>query len=255
MVSEDFIALCNLPCLRGIANDASTILKVEYQIRAQRTPYEIIAISAMTMIVLALCLAYRLGDCKWISAFCTRATAPSMWVMRISSWLLVVACAAYIGTIAYGFTISAALPTATVFHLIPEASFVTGLAPFIPLGVIAFAAFGAAFAWLAWLDLAPSEPVRKLESAQRRIWKIFGLPVLLSLFLFTLSAGGWSGYVHTTDNNYMSLAGLVPHSDASAILQGYLPSCLLRRLGIDGHQTTDGGGIARNNSGRSQLLL
>ena len=89
----------------GIANDASTILKVEYQIRAQRTPYEIIAISAMTMIVLALCLAYRSGDCKWISAFCTRATAPSMWVMRISSWLLVVACAAYIGTIAYGFTI------------------------------------------------------------------------------------------------------------------------------------------------------
>ena len=73
----------------GVANDASTILKVEYQIRAQRTPYEIIAISAMTMILLALCLAYRLGDCKWISAFCTRATAPSMWVMHISSWLLV----------------------------------------------------------------------------------------------------------------------------------------------------------------------
>ena len=200
----------------SVANDASTILKVEYQIRAQRTPYEIIAISAMTMILLALCLAYRVGDCKWISAFCTRATAPSMWVMHISSWLLVVACAAYIGTIAYGFAVSAALPTATVFHLIPDASFVTGLASLIPLGVIAFAAFGAAFAWLAWLDLAPSDPVRKLESAQMRIWKIFGLPVLLSLFLFTLSAGGWSGYIHTTDYNYMSLAGLVPHSDSSA---------------------------------------
>ena len=145
----------------GTANDASTILTVEYQIRAQRTPYEIIAISAMTMIMLALCLAYRSGDCKWISAFCARATAPSMRVMHISSWLLVVACAAYIGTIAYGFTIGAALPTATVFHLIPEARFVTGLAPFIPLGVIAFAAFGAAFAWLAWLDLAPTEPSPK----------------------------------------------------------------------------------------------
>ncbi len=203
----------------SIANDASTTLKVEYQIRAQRTPYEIIALGAMTMIVLGLCVAYRSGDCKWISAFCAHATAPWLLAMHMSSWILVVACAAYIGTIAYGFTIGAALPTATVFHLIPEARFVSGLAAFIPLGVIAFAAFGAAFAWLAWLDLAPAEPIRKLESAQRRIWKIFGLPVLLGLFLFALSAGGWSGYVHTTDNNYMSLAGLVPHSDSSAFFK------------------------------------
>ncbi len=147
------------------------------------------------------------------------------------------------------------LPTATVFHLIPDASFVTGLAPFIPLGVIAFAAFGAAFAWLAWLDLAPSEPVRKLENAQMRIWKIFGLPVLLSLFLFTLSAGGWSGYVHTTDYNYMSLAGLVPHSDSSGYFKDTFHLAYFGDWELMGTRRPMAEALREITLGRSQLLL
>ncbi len=37
--------------------------------------------------------------------------------------------------------------------------------------------------------------------------------MLLCLLLFTLSAGGWSGYYHSTNMNYMSIGGLVSNSD------------------------------------------
>ena len=103
-----------------------------------------------------------------------------------------------------------------MFRLIPNARTVTNIVPYLPLAVFSYGAFGAALAWLAWFGLIPAKPLRQFELAQKRLWRIFGLPVLFCLFLFALSAGGWSGYAHATDMNYMSIAGLVPHSDSSA---------------------------------------
>ena len=55
-----------------------------------------------------------------------------------------------------------------------------------------------------------------MERRLAHIWAWWGLPVILCLFLFSLSAGGWSGHIRPQDQNYQSLAGLIPHSDARA---------------------------------------
>ena len=206
----------------NVANTASTVLRVEYPVKIHRTSYNTIVFSAKALVLLAICLGYRSGECAWIRMIVGWAVSL-IWVlgvrtaqlMHLTSRALIVACILYAGTIAYGSTKGDALPTATVFHLIPWARLVTDIVPFAPLGLVVFAAVGAALTWLAWFELIPPVRSRELEFAQMRLWQIFGLPVLLCLFLFTLSAGGWSGYVHTTDLNYMSLAGLVPHSDSA----------------------------------------
>ncbi len=136
-----------------------------------------------------------------------------MRLMQGASWALIVASILYVGTIVYGVMRGDALPTATVFRLLPYARSITGLASYVPLGIIAFAAVGAALSWLTWLELMPGERLRQLEISQARLWRIWGLPVLLCLLLFTLSAGGWSGYYHSTNMNYMSIGGLVSNSD------------------------------------------
>ena len=203
----------------GVANDAGTSLNVEYQIRMHRTVDNLIVAGAKTLIMLAGIMAYRLGNVGWMR-WLVGCAAGLMPPMRLASWALILACVFYAGTIIYGLASGDALPTATVFRLIPGSRLVTTIAPFAPLLMIAFAAAGAALAWLAWLGWVRVDAVRQFELGQTQLWRICGLPVLLALFLFTLSAGGWSGYFHTTDMNYMSIAGLVPHSDSSAYFVG-----------------------------------
>jgi hypothetical protein len=133
--------------------------------------------------------------------------------MQLASWVLVIACIIYAGTIAYGIAIADALPTATVFRLFPGSSLLIAIASYAPQGVLMFGALGAA---VAWLDHSHSTAQwETFELKQARLWRVSGLPVLLSLFLFSVSAGGWSGHFNPNYLNYMSIAGLVPHSDAS----------------------------------------
>jgi hypothetical protein len=47
------------------------------------------------------------------------------------------------------------------------------------------------------------------------LWRWAGLPALFAVFYYFLSRGGWSGRFLESDFNYVSIAGLVPHSDAA----------------------------------------
>ena len=194
----------------GVANDAATSLRVEYHIGMHRT------ISSLSFsgvfVMLAIIIAYRVGR---IGRLLAGGLALLLVPMRLLSWGLIIACVFYAGTIIYGFANDDALPTATMFRLIPGARQVSELAPFTPLALMTFAATGAALAWLAWLGWVNADTVRRFERGQIQLWGIYGMPVLLALFLFALSAGGWSGYFQTTDLNYLSIASLVPHSDSS----------------------------------------
>ena len=49
----------------GVANDATTSLKVEYQIRVHRTIYQLIIYCACVLFTLAITIAYRVGDIPW----------------------------------------------------------------------------------------------------------------------------------------------------------------------------------------------
>ncbi len=195
----------------NVANDAATTLTITYAIRLQPFIYRVLLWLVAGLAFLAIYLAYRAGDCAWIRRRAARPE-PLIRLMQWMSWIFLASCLFYLGTIVYGLLWGVALPTAAVFRLIPFARSVSGMAPYAPLGVIAFAAVGAGLSWLAWLGLAPAEPVRQFEDLQAHLWRIWGLPALFCLFLFTLSAG-WSGYFHPLYQNYMSIGGLVPNSD------------------------------------------
>jgi hypothetical protein len=143
------------------------------------------------------------------------------------SWLLIAACSIYVVTIAYGIWAGDALPTTTIFRLVPTID-LTILESVAPYSILCIAASGSAFAWLAALRLMPEKPLRRAEVALMRIWRWWGLPVIACLYLFSLSAGGWSGHVREIDQNYMSLAGLVPNSDA----RGYFTDAFRQALGL-----------------------
>ena len=55
----------------GVANDATTSLKVEYQIRMHRTIYQLIVYCAAALFLLAITLAYRVGDIPWANYIAT----------------------------------------------------------------------------------------------------------------------------------------------------------------------------------------
>ena len=49
----------------GAANEATTSLRVEYQIRVHRTLYRLILYTTAALVALAIMIAYRTGDIRW----------------------------------------------------------------------------------------------------------------------------------------------------------------------------------------------
>ncbi len=113
--------------------------------------------------------------------------------------------------VVYGFEAGYALPTTVIFRLF---GWLADLEPLVPYAILAFAAAGAASGWSAQRDPVLLRAMRRREIALIRLWGRWGLPVIACLFLFAMSAGGWSGHVRSADFNYNSIAGLVPNSDA-----------------------------------------
>jgi hypothetical protein len=196
----------------GVANDQNLSLSVDCRIRLHRSLFEFFQWAFAISLLLSITVAYR--SYKGVPPTVVRRIVP--WLVLIfptASWLLIAACSIYAATIAYGIYAGDALPTAMIFRLISTVD-LTVIEFFAPYSILGIAALGSVFAWLATLHLVPATPLRRTEAALMRIWNWWGLPVVACLFLFSLSAGGWSGHIRTIDLNYMSLAGLAPNSDA-----------------------------------------
>ena len=66
------------------------------------------------------------------------------------------------------------------------------------------------------LDPRVSSPIAcHIEEAATTLWRWAGLPALFAVFYYFLSRGGWSGRFLESEYNYVSIAGLVPHSDVA----------------------------------------
>jgi hypothetical protein len=205
----------------GVSNDSRLLLSVSYVVRFHSTFYDVACWGFGLIALLRLVLARR-----WIGRILSPADGPITGLLyRYAPYLLaffpltsagvIAACAAYATTIAYGIYAGYALPTTAVFHL-GSSDLLANIEPYFPPAILVFAAMGTGFAWAATLGIVPLKSHQRMERHLAHIWAWWGLPVILCLFLFSLSAGGWSGHIRAQDQNYQSLAGLIPHSDARA---------------------------------------
>ena len=205
----------------GVSNDSGLLLSVSYVVRFHSTFYDVARWGFGLILLLRLVLARR-----WIGRNLSPADgaisgplyryAPYLLAFfSLASALVIAACAAYATTIAYGIYAGYALPTTAVFHFGPS-DLLADIELYFPPVILIFAAMVTGFAWAATLGIVPLKSHQRMERRLAHIWAWWGLPVILCLLLFSLSAGGWSGHIRPQDFNYQSLAGLIPHSDARA---------------------------------------
>jgi hypothetical protein len=205
------------PLPEGVSNDRRLALSVTYAVRLHNTFYDIARWGFGLVLLLRLVLARRSVD-RMLTQLADAAPrwAPGLFALfPIVSVVAIAACAGYTATIVYGIYAGHALPTATVFRLLSP-DLLGGIEPYAPPAILIFAATGTGLAWAASFRIVPVDSYQRMERLLGRIWGWSGLPVILCLMLFSLSAGGWSGNIRPQDQNYVSLAGLIPHSDARA---------------------------------------
>ncbi len=126
------------------------------------------------------------------------------------------ALTAYAIVIVYGWIAGYALPTVALFGVIPAVRRLAAWEPNAPNALFALAGVGAILEWLIRLGESPSMTERPGTIGMRRggrLALLFGA-VFLTL-LFVMSNGGWRGVMSPADMNYVSIAGLLPYSDAA----------------------------------------
>jgi hypothetical protein len=126
------------------------------------------------------------------------------------------ALTAYAIVIVYGWIAGYALPTVALFDVIPPMRRLATWEPNAPNALFVLAGAGATLEWLIhWGESGWIAERLSAVGAQRgsRLALLFGA-VFLGL-LFVMSNGGWRGVVNPADMNYVSIAGLLPYSDAS----------------------------------------
>jgi hypothetical protein len=138
----------------------------------------------------------------------------SLSAIYLLSWGVTAAAVFYGATIIFGLAAGYALPPATVFALIPRVHRISDFEPFLPWPLLGVAAIGASCGWTAAAGMLPVADLQAQERRLLRFWSCACFPVILLAFLFAMSGGGWSGRFRPLDVNYLSIGGLVPHSDA-----------------------------------------
>ena len=149
-----------------------------------------------------------------------RSAGQSLSAIYVLSWGVAVAAAIYAATILFGVAAGYALPPAAVFVLLPTAHHISDFERFLPWLLLGVATIGALCGWTAAGGILPVADLQAQERRLIRFWCRAGFPVILLVFLFAMSGGGWSGRYVPLDLNYFSIGGLVPHSDALAYFGG-----------------------------------
>jgi len=157
---------------------------------------------------------------RYIRSLLRWITKQSLSSIYFLSWGVTAAAAFYGATVIFGLVAGYALPPAALFALLPAAYHVSDLEPFLPWPLLGVAAIGALCGWTAATGILPVADLQAQERRLIRFWSRAGVPVILLAFLFAMSGGGWSGRLRSLDLNYLSIGGLVPHSDALSYFAG-----------------------------------
>jgi hypothetical protein len=128
-------------------------------------------------------------------------------------WVLAGGTVAYIAITFWAFADHWALPTTAPIRLFPLVRTLAFAEERFPKFLLAIVIACCASRWLA---IVLKVDVKSIENAEARLsrqlgW--FGLPILIALCIFSMSAV-WAGLHRPGDVQYMSIQGLVPFSDA-----------------------------------------
>jgi hypothetical protein len=196
----------------SIANDPNTVLVVEYSVQVKHWLYNLLLLSTALILLMQATIMY-LRRSRNMSRQLLGIVLLIGFLFQVLSWIVIAASVFYIITIIYGWYAGYALPSTALFKLFPITENFESSGPAV---LLIFAGCGAAFTWLGALNCILRRLVRLTEVKLLRLWGCWGLPVIISIMLYSLSSGGWSGHIRLQDLNYQSVLGLVPHSDARA---------------------------------------
>ncbi|MDQ8730494.1 hypothetical protein [Bradyrhizobium sp. LHD-71] len=153
----------------------------------------------------------RLRHLAGLSVCTVNAIFGVFWV---ASAIMCLAAILYAATIIWSALKGDALPTGTVVGTWPLVGRVWDLSPFSSHAIFASAAIGCALAWFASTTAPATKRYRVLEERITAFWTWAAWPLVSLLMLFQLSGGGWAGRYSPHEMHYMSIAGLIPYSDA-----------------------------------------
>ena len=195
-----------------VTNSSDLEATATYSVRIRAKAVIATALIAAMLIWLRVLLAGRAGE---LAGFAHRWRFVVGIILKGGSWAVVLTSALYAGSIIYGLLAGEALPTATLLRH-PSFEWLVALEPFFGTGLLVFAGAGTLLARIGTWDSAWRDSMQESERALTRLWSRCGLSVILCLLLLSLSSGGWSGHIRPADRNYVSLAGLIPYSDANS---------------------------------------
>lgn len=205
----------------SITNDSSLILTVDYSVRVRLLLYRLLEIGFLSALLLRFCDLVRrpipLAQSPFFRVLGLLGDNIPNFIRLLLGFALV-----YAGSIAYGLVAGFALPTAAFSLLLPHPNSVIEIEENWPFVILGLAAIGAGLDWFAWLRLLDRQRVLRNRNVAHRLLCRWGLPLTVLAYVFGLSDGGWSGHVGPLDLNYMSLAGLMPYSDAQAYVFGIM---------------------------------
>ncbi len=197
----------------GLANGPQLVITANYTLQ----PRPLVIGSLLLAAALLGALRFRIAIVEGTSQGFVRRLKTSRRMAFIAGVVLAgAALTAYAIVIVYGWIAGYALPTVALFDVIPAMRRLAAWEPNAPNALFALAGVGAVIEWLIRWGESRSTAERPWTIGTRRVGRLallFGA-VFLTL-LFVMSNGGWRGVMSPADMNYMSIAGLLPHSDAA----------------------------------------
>jgi hypothetical protein len=223
----------------GTPDDGTTVIVARYSVRPHAWLSKFMYFStALVLVMLTIrgCLNRQFGTAlrAWPQSLTATHTRYAVAAFPILSVSLIAVCMLYLATILWGLFAGDALPTATIFRIIPGSANLSDWEPLAPLALLLLASLGAAASWLGEARILDRHAVRRNEITLLRLWSRWGLVCICCLLIFSLSAGGWSGRVRMVDATYFSMAGLIPHSDAFGYLESFYNNIVAGDWGLMG---------------------
>ena len=197
----------------GLANGPQLVITADYTLQPRPSVTRTLLFAVALLGALRFRIAFVEGG--W-QGFVRRLTAIRRAAGIAGVVLAALALTVYAIVIIYGWIAGYALPTVALFDVFPAMRRLALWEPNAPNALYALAGVGAIVEWLIRLGEGRSKTERSESSGTMRgarLALLFG-GVFLTL-LFVMSNGGWRGVMSPADMNYMSIAGLLPHSDAA----------------------------------------